>query len=335
VRPDRCQRDRFLQLCDMVTRFAAFVVIATYMPFCRAEMRPTVAPDVAQHRMAELWREPRAIESADLFFGPWGRELAPKSDALYETVKLKTHGISPGLTVRDRDHTEWSVKQGDEGPVEVTLSRVLSTIGFHQPPIYFLPSFSLDHDSWIERAPGGRFRPKERDLKEKDSWSWQQNPFVGTKPYQGLLVTLMLFDSSDLKNSNNSLYELQTEREGATRWFVVRDIGTALGETGKIDPNRNDPDIFERHAFVTGVKNGFVKFSYHGWHQELVRDRITVADVQWACNLLARLNDDQWNDAFRAGGYKSDLAARFIRRLKAKIDEGRTLTSRASSQPSK
>jgi hypothetical protein len=288
-------------------------------------MKPTAPPQEAQSRMAELWRDPQAIESADLFFGPWGRERAPKPEALYETVKLKTHGISPGLTVRDSDNVEWSVKQGDEGPVEVTLSRVLSAIGYHQPPIYFVPSFSLDHKDWVEHAPGGRFRPKERGLKETGNWSWQQNPFVGTKPYQGLLVTLMMFDSSDLKNTNNSLYELKTMREGATRWFVVRDIGTALGETGKLDPNRNNVNIFERHEFITGVKNGFVKFSYHGWHQELVRDRISVDDVHWACALLGRLSDSQWADAFRAGGYTPDVASRFIRRLKAKIEQGRRL----------
>jgi hypothetical protein len=314
-----------LQLCLFVTRFAAFFIVATYMPFCAPEVRPTAPPGVASARLAELWREPRAMESADLFYGPWGHDQAPNAEAVYRTVRLKTHGISPGLTVRDEENREWSVKQGEEGPVEVTLSRVLSAIGYHQPPVYFLPSFSLDHTSWIERAPGGRFRPKEHDLKEKGSWSWQQNPFVGTKPYQGLLVTLVMFDSSDLKNSNNSLYELKNQREGATEWFVVRDIGTALGETAKLDPKRNEPDIFERHAFVTGVRNGFVQFSYHGWHQELFRDRITVDDVHWACNLLSRLSDQQWADAFRAGGYEPDVADRFIRSLKAKIEQGRRL----------
>jgi hypothetical protein len=295
------------------------------MPFCSAQLRPTVPPAAAQHRMAELWHAPQAIESADLFYGPWGRERAPKSDALYTTVKLKTHGISPGLTVRDPENSEWSVKQGDEAPVEVTLSRVLSAIGYHQPPAYFLPSFSLDHEHWIERAPGGRFRPKVHGLKEDGSWSWQQNPCVGTKPYQGLLVTMMIFDGSDLKNSNNSLYKLSEPREGAAEWFVVRDIGTALGETGKLNPDRNRPDIFERHPFITRVRNGFVEFSYHGWHQELVHDRITVDDVHWACGLLARLSDAQWADAFRAGGYSPEVADRFIRRLKAKIEEGRRL----------
>jgi hypothetical protein len=42
----------------------------------------------------------------------------------------------------------------------------------------------------------------------------------------------MVFDSTDVKNTNNSLYELKEPADGVTRWFVVRDIGAALGETG-------------------------------------------------------------------------------------------------------
>jgi hypothetical protein len=37
------------------------------------------------------------------------------------------------------------------------------------------------------------------------------------------------------------------------------------------------------------------------------------------------LTDQQWQDAFRAGGYAPELANRFIRRFKQKIDEGLAL----------
>jgi hypothetical protein len=311
-----------------VTKLAAFLaptLIATYMPFCSAAVRPTVAPEKARQQLAELWHEPVDIASADLFNGPWGKERAPDSGAVYAFVKEKTHGVSPGLSVRDPEGTRWSVKQGEEGPIEVTLSRVLSAIGYHQPPIYYLASFAVDREDWVERAPGGRFRRTDKMLHEEGDWSWQQNPFVGTRPYQGLLVVLMIFDSSDLKNSNNSVYKLKEEREGATRWFVVRDIGTALGETARLAPKRGDPDIFERHKFISKVKGGYVEFSYHGWHQELFRDRITTADVRWACDLLGRLSDRQWADAFRAGGFKPEVADRFIGAIKRRIDEGRQI----------
>jgi hypothetical protein len=315
--------------------FAFPLTVAIYMPLCAPPVRPTVAPQHANQQMAELWRA-IDVSAADLFNGPWGSQSAPNPRALYSFVKPKTHGHSPGLTVKDPEGTEWSVKQGDESNVEVTLSRVLSGLGYHQPPVYYLDAFPLDRGTWIEHAPGGRFRPKEKRLKESGTWSWQQNPFVGTKPYQGLLVILMMFNSSDLKNSNNSLYELKEPREGATRWFVVRDIGTALGETGKLAPREKDVGVFERHDFITGVKNGFVEFSYHGWHQELVRDRVTTADVRWACELMSKISDRQWADAFRAGGFDPADAQRYIAKLKAKIVEGLGLTGqlpKSAGQP--
>jgi hypothetical protein len=47
--------------------------------------------------------------------------------------------------------------------------------------------------------------------------------------------------------------------------------------------------------------------------------------VRWVSEQLKRLTDDQWRDAFRAGGYAQGLADRFIRRMKQKIDEGLSL----------
>ena len=164
-----------------------------------------------------------------------------------------------------------------KAPVEVVLSRVLSAVGYHQPPVYFVPSFTMTDATGTHTEPGGRFRLKTDALVKRGEWSWQQNPFVGTKPYQGLLVILMMFDSSDLKNVNNTLYEANVPGSEPRLWYVVRDLGTALGETGRLTPKRSDPDLFERLRFINGVNDGYVEFNYHGWHQELLRHRITPA----------------------------------------------------------
>ena len=304
------------------------LILATYMPFCTPAIRPTMAPDQAQRRMGELWSAPTSLTSSDLMFGPWGEEHAPNPRAVYSFVHAKTAGVSPGLTVADPKGREWSVKQGPEGPVEVVVSRILSAVGYRQPPVYYLTRFTLRDDRGTHVAPGGRFRPKIDDLKEVGEWSFQQNPFVGTKPFEGLLVILMVFDSSDLKNSNNSLYALKHAGADATRWFVVRDLGTALGETGRLDPRRNDPDLFDRNRFITSVHDGFVTFDYQGWHQELFRKRITPDDVKWACDLMAGLTDKQWHDAFTAGGYDPPTADRFIAIVKRRVEQGRALAVR-------
>lgn len=304
------------------------LVLALYHPFCTPAVAPTLPPWEAP--LAELWQRPADLASRDLFNGPWGGEHAPEPDDTYTLVQRKQQGTNPGITVRDSRGREWHVKQpphndqGAEGPIEVALSRVLSAVGYHQPPVYFLPSLTIGDGKRTHVEPGGRFRLTEKSLQHVGDWSWQQNPFVGMRPYQGLLVILMMFNSSDVKNENNALYDVKAPGQSPTRWYVVRDLGTALGETGKLAPQRGDADIFEREPFINDIKDGLVHFNYHGWHQELFA-RISPDDVAWASELLAGLTDRQWSDAFRAAGYPPAIADRFIGRLHQKIAEGRQL----------
>jgi hypothetical protein len=293
---------------------------------------------LGQPNIAELWERPDDLASRDLFNGPWGSERAPDPNATYEFVAPKKGGINPGMTVRDPRGREWRVKQppttgrGAEGPIEVVLSRVLSAVGYHQPPVYFLPTFTLSQKGSTRQAPGGRFRLNYAPLRDRGDWSWTENPFVGTKPYQGLLVILLMFNSSDLKNSNNTLYEFTPPSgDRVERWYVVRDLGTALGSTARLTPIRGNPEVFERLGFIKRIENRFVEFEYDGRHQGLVNGRITPDDVCWASELLSGLTLTQWHDAFRAGGYQPDISDRFITRLRAKIGEGlalRALTER-------
>ncbi|OFW46840.1 MAG: hypothetical protein A3J29_06560 [Acidobacteria bacterium RIFCSPLOWO2_12_FULL_67_14b] len=298
------------------------MLIALYVPFCAKVIDPAAPP--SNDDLRSLWEAPVGLAERDLFFGPWGPERAPDPRETYTLVERKHTGVNPGMTVRDSQGRVWSVKQApplgqpSEGPIEVVMSRVLSAIGYHQPPVYFLPAFTLVDDWGSRIEAGGRFRLKDKSLKGGGSWSWQRSPLVGTKPYQGLLVVLLLFNSSDLKNSNNTRYAYRTGDRVET-WYVVRDLGTALGTTGRLAPRRGDAAAFAREPFITGLAGGFVEFGFRGWHQELVRGRITAADVQWAGRLLAGLTDQQWNEAFRAGGFTPGDAAPFIDAIKARI----------------
>ena len=278
--------------------------------------------------LAVIW-EQTDVSAQDTYYGPWGRDSAPDPAERYTFDHLKHTGVNPGLTVRDSRGRKWNVKQASstgyapEGPIEVAVSRILSAVGYKQPPVYYLPSFTL-LDDWGERIEaGGRFRLDDRSLKDRGTWSWQQNPFVGSQPYQGLLVILLMFNETDLKNSNNSLYDSRGDEP--RRWFVVRDIGTALGSTGRFAPRRGDPDAFDREPFIVGVRDGFVEFGYRGRHQELMRGTLRPSDVAWAGDELARLSPVQWDDAFRAGGFRPAVADRFIRRMREKIAEARAV----------
>src|SRR5215471_1398449 len=297
---------------------------------CRS-VRPTIDPRIAP--VTEFWESPRDVPNKDLFYGPWGESHAPDPHETFTFRAPKDHGSNPGMTVADGEGHVWHVKQmrpvekqGAEAPVEVVLSRVLSAIGYHQPPVYYLPAFSVRDPYGTYVVPGGRFRLTEKSIRDTGHWSWQKNPFVGSQPYQGLLVILLMFDSSDLKNVNNTLYDVKHPGDGPEHWYVVRDLGTALGVTGRVRPKRNNVDLFERQPFITGVKDGFVEFNFHGWQKELYTHRITPADVRWASELLAQLTDRQWSDAFRAGGFDPKVANRFIARLHEKIADGLKLS---------
>jgi hypothetical protein len=309
--------------------FALSTVIATYYPGCGAELvRPTFPPHGMN--LQELWEPPGEPGSRDLFNGPWGAALAPDPDGVYTFVKPKTGGMNPGMTVRDAEGRQWSVKQASydglpsEGPIEVVVSRLLSAVGYHQPPVYFLRAFTLRDSYGTRREPGGRFRVTPRNLKDTGVWSWQSNDFVGTRPYQGLLVILLMLNSSDLKNENNTVYSV-TGAGAVKRWFVVRDLGIALGRTGRVSPARGNAKAFAEAGFITGIRNGYVEFDYRGFHKELVDQRITPEEVRWASALLDRLTEGQWYDAFRAGGYTTDEAEPFIRRVMEKIAQGKTI----------
>jgi hypothetical protein len=136
---------------------------------------------------------------------------------------------------------------------------------------------------------------------------------------------MMIINSTDLKNENNELYESEgAAREEARLWYVVKDLGASLGETGRFDPRRGYIDGFEREPFVVGVKNGLVRFAFRGRHQELLT-HISVDDVKWTSQRVLRITDTQWHDAFRAGGYDQTTARRFVARIKQKAEEGLAL----------
>jgi hypothetical protein len=313
-----------------------FVAAAVAGASCAGVNRPQAQTTPAP-AAASLWVEPTDLETRDLFNGPWGAERAPDPKAVYKLVEKKHTGVNLGMTVTDPQGREWSVKQpypgslDSEAPVEVAVSRLLSAVGYHQPPVYYLPAFRLKDDFGTHVELGGRFRLKDPTLKETGSWKWDDNPFVDTRPYQGLIVALMMFNSTDLKNSNNSLYE---KRDGdlVRQWYVARDVGSAFGDTHRFSPRKNHADSFERLPFIYGVTDGYVDFAYSGWYKNLVRERIRPDDVVWISELLGRLTPQQWQDAFRAAGYQPETANRFIAKLREKIEQGRALGLRAADR---
>jgi len=287
--------------------------------------------------MAELWHAPEP--GSNLFWGVGGEALAPDPGGKYKVIEVKKGGFSRGLTVDGPGDRKWSIKFPPEASTEVVASRLLWAVGFHQPPQYYVGDWSAEGAPDPNTQLPARFRenkPKElHGLDPGENWSYYQNPFVGTREMNGLLVLQVMLGNSDLKDEQNFVYKLKDRFEGANRWYVARDLGQSLGRTGVFEPPRGDIKVFEETPFIKGMAGKYVRFDYRGRHGVLI-DHMTVEDVQWICRRLQALTDAQWHDAFRAGGYAPELADRFIRRFKQKIDEGLALPAAQSngvSQP--
>jgi len=306
---------------------------------CAAPLLRSTATSAAPPPIHELWQG-RDQSSLDLFYGVGGEAAAPKPNTQFKFIKEDTTGASPGYTVRDEEGHEWDVKLGVEVQPEIVVSRLLWALGYHQPPTYYLAS------GWkLSGAPGNlktaqgpqnaaRFRPERPNEKVVQDWSWYENPFVGTREFKGLVLANFMLSQMDLKTSNNKLYVLDPPVDGASRLFVVRDLGYALGkESPKLGwlrwrwmrGSKNDIDDFEETGFFRQVENR-LEFDYQGLDPDLF-EGISTSDIRWLCEQFARLSDSQFDDAFRAASYPQDIRARYIKKIKEKIDQGRAVAN--------
>jgi hypothetical protein len=302
---------------------------------CSGGRTVKTAPDPPAVDIAQLWQEPTDLESRDLFVGPAAGAPKPEPPA-FVFIKADRTGYSPGYDLRDAMGTEWNVKLGSEAQTEVVASRILWAIGYHQVPNYYLTEWSMEGGPAGDPGPG-RFRPDLPNAKVAGEWAWHENPFVQTQSFRGLIVANLIINNWDWKTSNNKIYDFLNPDGSGVRKYVVRDLGASFGKTdspaisrllgGRIaQGNRNNLEDFEKQGFITRVSGDDVEFDYKGIYGTVV-DIVTVNDVVWTCRLLARLSDEQWNAAFRAAGYPTDRAARFIAKLKSKVAEGLALAA--------
>jgi len=309
--------------------FAIGVLCLTTPTACALRMRSaSVVPPPSE--MAEFWNEPVDLPQRDLLNGPGGIQSRPDTNDGFEFLNVDASGASSGYHVRDKNGHTWSVKLGIEAQPEVAVSRLVWAMGFHQPAAYYVPRWTLVKNGVSTDEPAGRFRLTPDHLKTSGTWKWHKNPFVGTEPFGGLVVLMVMVNNWDIKTSNNALFEFETSTGGAARWFVVKDLGASLGRTGLtggfIGPfhgTKNRLDDFEKEGFIAGLSGDRVILHYEGAaYVPALPDVVRTSHVRWIAERLARLSDEQWRHAFQAAGYSGNEVDRYVSRLKAKVQEG-------------
>jgi hypothetical protein len=294
-----------------------------------------------------LWRDPGAVETLDMTAGPGGPEQAPQPP--YRFIEEHSTGSQPCVSVHDGNGRRWRVKWGPEVPCETFAVRLAWACGYFAEITHFVASGRIDGALKLARAApnvnadgtftDARFElddPAVMKLFAEHSWSWSDNPFVGTPQLAGLKILLMLISNWDNKDqrdvvrgSNTAIYVTRVSRWKREAQYLIVDWGGSMGRWGNtvVTRGRWDAEGFAAQTphFVNGVTQGYVQFGYTGQRTGDARANITTADVAWLSRYLARITDDQFRSALKASGATPAEIESFTASLRSRVDQLRAL----------
>lgn len=321
----------------------------------RSAMRLRRADDRPVHSVhAVIWRDPGAVETLDLAAGPGGRDGEPL--APFTFIEEHFNGSRPCVSVRDARNRTWRVKWGDEVQVEALATRLAWVAGYFVEITYFVANGRLDGVRELKRAgtcvdsaglfKGARFELEEADVIkhfDEHSWSWTENPFVGTRELNGLKIIMMWLSNWDAKDvrdvargSNTAIFEYRLPDGGREARYLVTDWGGSFGRWGNV-VNRGRWDcqgfVEQTPQFVLGVEGEFVQWGYSGQRTADIAGSIRVSDGEWLLQCLGRLTDAQIASAVRASGGTEEEAECFARALVDRLNQLRAIAANPSATP--
>lgn len=292
---------------------------------------------------AVLWRDPGDVSSKDLFYGPGGKEHVPRGPFKFEREDMQ--GTNPKFDVTDGNGVRWRVKMGVEARPETAASRFAWATGYFADEEYFVTELQVQNLPRLRRgrqlvSEGNivrdvRLKRHLPDEKKVGTWSWDKDPFTGTKEWYGLRALMAVLNNWDLKDTNNSVY--LTRGGSPEEHYLVSDLGASFGPTGLDWMLKGRPNEYCKSKFIKTASGGYVDFAapsgpalnYCIDFPELGRRlslqwlgrHIPREDARWIGDLLARLSAAQIRAAFRSAGYSIDEVERLSQTLEKRIAE--------------
>ena len=280
-----------------------------------------------------IWQDRGDAAALDLVGGPGGKDHEPGNSFTF--IEESTGGTSPKFEVRDERGIKWNVKLGEEAKSETAATRLLWAAGYLVDEVYYRPSIRVlglprlarGREFVSEGAPvsavSGARLERDREPGQSTTWSWYDNPFVGTREFNGLKVMMALINNWDLKDVNNRV----SHSAGGEGRYGVTDVGATFGRTGNvITRSKSVPKDYEETTFIEEVTAEHVDFvlqsrpffplavhvlNYRArTRMEGIVKRIPIDDARWVGNRLGQLSVEQITDCFRASGFSpSDVEA--------------------------
>ncbi|MGD1155838.1 MAG: hypothetical protein ABSA41_08425 [Terriglobia bacterium] len=309
--------------------FSSLVVLFLALPTFAQQAGTTVA----------LWRDRGDAAALDLLDGPGGKEHQPGTN--FKFIEESKSGTSPKFDVEDENGTKWKVKLGPEVKSETAATRLVWAAGYFADEDYYRPQIRVQGMKRLSRgrqyvSDGGLVREARLERqgvgKKLKNWNWYDNPFVGTREFNGLRVMMALINNWDLKEINNEILD-----EGGEPRYEVADLGASLGRTGnnfarsrgvmkdyaetkfikKVTPESVDLVMRSRPFFLTIIDFPNYRFRTR---MESVAKHIPIADARWLGNRLGQFSPEQISDCFRAAGFSPAEVEGYTRVVMKRIE---------------
>jgi hypothetical protein len=295
-----------------------------------------------------LWRDPGDISARNLLYGPGGQEHAPHGAMTF--VKEDLNGTNPKLDVKDESGVKWKVKMGAEAKPEPVADHLLWAVGYFANEDYYLPEVEVkglpEHlhrgGKWVTGDVVHNVRLKRSTEGEKKigNWEWKNNPFMGTREFNGLRTMMAVLNNWDLKDINNVIYREKHPEDGSgpALVYLITDLGASFGTTNFVrshEKGKGNLESYEKSKFIRKVDGDFVDFDNPKRPEAIIavnpkefRSRVDLewigrhiprADAKWIGSELAKLSPQQIRDAFRAGGYSPEEVEGFARVVESRI----------------
>ena len=306
----------------------------------------------AQIHTPILWRQPENIAARDLFYGQGGESHQPVAPFTFE--KEAHSGTNPKFDVRDAKGKRWRVKLAEEARPEVVASRMLWAVGYFANDDYLLheaevQGLKLKRGKKLVGESGhivdARFARKPGGQTKIGVWKWKENPFLGSREFNGLRVMMAVINNWDLKDENNAVFH---DDKTGQDLLLASDIGASFATTHLTRSRAEDKgnlQNFKESKFIVSQSASGVDFATPSPPTALligslgttageyfkrrgfdwIGKNIPVADARWMGSLLAQLSHQQLVDAFRAGSFSPEEIDEYVSIVEARISQLKAL----------
>jgi hypothetical protein len=188
----------------------------------------------------------------------------------------------------------------------------------------------IDEDGTMH---GARLKREPDGAEKVGEWKWRENPFAGSREFNGLRTLMALINNWDVKDENNAVY-----REGEQLVYQVSDLGATFASPGFAFPLSKSKDNlaqYQHAKFVCSIGLTDVDFCSPGrtalmrmvamkefvyrWKLRWIGRDIPREHARWMGEQLALLSRQQIRDAFRSAGYDAGEVAGFAEVVERRI----------------